>query len=243
MYAPLVRSDYYGTSVPLGGPRSATDLPFRQTGCPTMRAATSGSHVPCVPIGQDGRPTLPRQPRRAYAADLRRDLLARRLDGLRSRTLSLRAAAHCIPAQIRQIRAGTTLTGLYTLVPRVRLLALLAGPAPSGSADASRRCRGCFPPSPASPGSDCPQLLPGRCDGPTVVVFHLHSVTQNFVAHVGSARGAVLASRPARFPGPPSAPAVPVPEQRALHEPRRAVFFRPCWAMGRRSSCLGRSSG
>jgi hypothetical protein len=191
-------------------------------GGPTTRATTGGSHVPCVPIGQDGRPTLPRQPRRAYAADLRRDLLTRRIDGLRSRTPNLRATVHCLPAQIRQIRAGAPLTGLYTLVPRVRLLALLAGPAPSGSTDASRRCRGCLPPSPASPGSGCPQLLPGRCDGPVVVVFHLHSVTQNFVAHVGSARGAVLAFRPARFPGPPSAPAVPVPGQRALHKSRRS---------------------
>ena len=65
--------------------QSATDLPA----CPAWRAgarATSGgSHVPCVPIGQDGRPTLPRQPRRAYAAGLRRDLPTRRLGGLRSR--------------------------------------------------------------------------------------------------------------------------------------------------------------
>ncbi len=34
----------------------------------------------------------------------------------------------------------------------------LAGPAPSGSTGASRRCRGCLPPSPASPGSGCLQL-------------------------------------------------------------------------------------
>lgn len=85
MCTPLACSDYYEASAPLGGPQPATDLPVRRTGCPTMRAATSGSHVPCVPIGQDGRPTLPRQPHRAYAADLRRGLLIRRLDGLRSR--------------------------------------------------------------------------------------------------------------------------------------------------------------
>jgi hypothetical protein len=51
------------------------------------------------------------------------------------------------------------LTGLCTLVPRVRLLALLAGPAPSGSADASRRCRGCFPPSPAPPDRTAPSFV------------------------------------------------------------------------------------
>ena len=50
------------------------------------------------------------------------------------------------------------LRGVTTLVPRVHLPISLAGPGPSGSADPSRRCRGCFPPSPAFPGSGCPQL-------------------------------------------------------------------------------------
>jgi len=75
LWTALPPSDYYGASAPPGGHQPATDLPFRRTGCPAMRAATSGSRVPCVPIGQDGRPTLPRQPRRAYAADIRRGLL------------------------------------------------------------------------------------------------------------------------------------------------------------------------
>lgn len=44
------------------------------------------------------------------------------------------------------------LRGVITLVPRVHLLLMLAGPRPSGSAGLSRRCRGCMPPSPASPG-------------------------------------------------------------------------------------------
>jgi hypothetical protein len=50
------------------------------------------------------------------------------------------------------------LRGFRTLVPRVHLSVSLDGPAPSGSIDASRRCRGCLPSSPSSPGSDCPQL-------------------------------------------------------------------------------------
>lgn len=50
------------------------------------------------------------------------------------------------------------LRGVKTLVPRVHLLLMLAGPRPSGSAGLSRRCRGCLPPSPSSPGSGCPQL-------------------------------------------------------------------------------------
>ncbi len=50
--------------------------------------------------------------------------------------------------------------GALTLVPLVHLLVSLAGPAPSGSTGTSRLCQGCFPPSPASPGSGCPQLHP-----------------------------------------------------------------------------------
>ena len=183
MCTPLACSDYYGASAPPAALGRRRTCPAHRTGCPVTRAATGGSHVPCMPIGQDGRPTVPRQPRRAYAADLQHGLPTHRLSGFRSRPPRFRTAAHCSPARIRQVGAGTTLTGLCTLVSRVRLLALLAGPAPSGSADASRRCRGCLPTSPASPGSVCPQLLPDRCDDPAVVVFHLHSVMQSFVAH------------------------------------------------------------
>jgi hypothetical protein len=78
----------------------------------------------------------------------------------------------------------------------VCLLALLAGPGTSGSAAPSRHCRGRFPPSPASPGSGCPQLHPGRCDDPAVKVSHPHSVTRRLVAHP-----AVLALQPRNKPG------------------------------------------
>ena len=50
------------------------------------------------------------------------------------------------------------LRGVMTLVPLVHLPVSLAGPRPSDSSDPSRRCRGCLPSSPASPGLDCPQL-------------------------------------------------------------------------------------
>jgi hypothetical protein len=65
----------------------------------------------------------------------------------------------------------------------LHLLVLLAGPGPSGSTDPSRRCRGHLPPSPAFPGSGCPQLLPDRCDGPAAKVSHLRSITWRLVAH------------------------------------------------------------
>ena len=58
------------------------------------------------------------------------------------------------------------LRSFTTLVPLVCRLILLARPGPSGSTEPSRRCQRCFPPSPASPGSGCAQLLPGYCDNP-----------------------------------------------------------------------------
>jgi hypothetical protein len=50
------------------------------------------------------------------------------------------------------------LRGVTTLVSLVHLPVSLAEPEPSGSTGPSRRCQGCLPPSPASPGSGCPQL-------------------------------------------------------------------------------------
>ncbi len=58
------------------------------------------------------------------------------------------------------------LRSFTALVPLVCRLISLAGPGPSGSTRPSRLCQRCFPPSPASPGSDCAQLLPGCCDNP-----------------------------------------------------------------------------
>ena len=87
---------------------------------------------------------MPLQHRHEYAAALPRGLLA----DIKNRRRSRRHldGVHCSPAHIRQIRAGGSLTGRHALVPRVHLLALLAGPGPSGSADPSRRCQGCSHP-------------------------------------------------------------------------------------------------
>ena len=58
------------------------------------------------------------------------------------------------PDWSRRHRYGASTTGSLAL----RLLTSLAGPGSSGSADPPRRCRGCFPPSPAIPGSGCRPL-------------------------------------------------------------------------------------
>src|SRR5262249_4124579 len=73
-------------------------------------------------------------------------------------TASRPISTRCEP--VRRLRS------FMPLVPLVYRLISLAGPSPSGSTRPSRLCQRCFPPSPASPGSGCAQLLPGSCDNP-----------------------------------------------------------------------------
>ena len=66
------------------------------------------------------------------------------------------------PDSSRHRGNGASITGSLAL----HLLTSLDRPAPSGGANASCRCRGCFPPSPAFPGSGLPPATPNRCDDP-----------------------------------------------------------------------------
>jgi hypothetical protein len=121
---------------------------------------------------------MPLQHRHDCAADLHRGLPASDIDQPRSSPRQ-DVEARCYPAQICQIRAGgLLLRSFQTLVSHVHLPISLAGPRPSGSTGQSRRCRGCCPPSPVSPGSGCPQLRAARCDEPQAVSFH-HRMVQS----------------------------------------------------------------
>ncbi len=154
MHDTFCRSDYYGFSVP---PVANS----RQRTCPTTDLAGRGEgdnrwfpRSPCT--GRRGRcPAMPLQHRHTYTAGIRCGLTTGTINQLRSHPSW---GVRCNPAPIRQIRAGGTLEGLFTLVPCVHLPILLAGPTPSDSSGVSRRCRGCFPSLPALPDSDCPQL-------------------------------------------------------------------------------------
>jgi hypothetical protein len=53
-----------------------------------------------------------------------------------------RPRVHCCPTQIHQVRAGSSLEGVQTLVPLVHLSVLLDRPGSSGSADPPHRHRG-----------------------------------------------------------------------------------------------------
>jgi hypothetical protein len=176
-------SDYYGGSAPPGRYQWTTHLPTPDLAGQGSGRRSGGSHVRC---GIDRRarcPAMPLRPRPAYAADFRRGLPAGHINRPRSHPTPTGApGVHRDPAHIRQVGAGGILERRSTPVPHVHRPVLLAGPRPSGSAGPSRRCRGCLPPSPASPGSGCPQLQPPCCDKAAAKVSHLHSIPQRLVA-------------------------------------------------------------
>jgi hypothetical protein len=94
------------------------------------------------------------------------------------------AADRCAPraAQIRQVRAGVQMEDVTTPVPLVLLSVPLTEPAPSGSAGHVPALSGLLPPSPAPPGSGCPQLHPLTATRQAAKVSHLHSNQQRLTA-------------------------------------------------------------
>ena len=85
----------------------------------------------------------------------------------RSRPPTNATVVHCKPAPIRQVPSRFIAYGTSSMVPSVRLLVLLAGPAPSGSTGTSRRCQGCShpprrPPDQAAPSFTQPLRRPSR---------------------------------------------------------------------------------
>src|SRR6266536_5174281 len=87
-----------------------------------------------------------RQPRQGYAAALPPGLLTGHYLPAAESLAAIVTGMHCCPAHIRQVRGRHVAYGASTLVPRVHLLVLLAGPGPSGSAGPSRRCQCCSHP-------------------------------------------------------------------------------------------------
>jgi hypothetical protein len=166
MWAAFPPADYYEASAPPHGQQPATGLPAavldgqpggRSRVVPTFTTYRSTREMPSYTPAAS-----PRVRRRSSPWPPRRSVHP----GFGVTRPVFAAGAHDIPTQIHQVRVGSTLTEPHALVPLVHLLVSLAGPAPSGSANAPRRCQDCSPPSPASPGSGCAQLLPGCCDSP-----------------------------------------------------------------------------
>ena len=75
---------------------------------------------------------------------------------------------------------------VITPVPRVLLFITLAGPAPSGDADTSRRCQGCSHPPRHLPGRAALSFTVPAATGPAAKVSHLRSNHQRLAAHADS---------------------------------------------------------
>ena len=182
MWPAFPTSDYYTDSVP---PNAVS----RRWTCPSApwmgagRATPGGSHVHCR-TGRRGRcPALPLRPRHGCAADLSHGLPTGEPQPVRELPAQPGRHASLPSPHPPDSSWWVDLSGIVALVPRVHLLISLAGPGPSGSTGPSRRCRGGFPPSLASPRSGCPQLLVGCCDSPRTEPLHLRPVQQRLVAH------------------------------------------------------------
>ena len=125
-----------------GGP--ARHRPGRPAG-----RAVPGRFPRSPSTGRRGRcPAIPRQPRHGYAADLPRGLLAGHLNRRPSRPLTLLEGRALLPGpDPPDFEPVSLLRGFHHwFLQYVHLPVLLAGPGPSGSADPSRRCRGCSHP-------------------------------------------------------------------------------------------------
>ena len=151
---------FYGGSVPTRRYRSAADLSSRRSG--SAAGGTTPGRFPCfVPLDERDAQLLSHRARSRYATDLPGKPPHRRTQPVsESPSAPVVDDGHCCPAHIRQIRAGSTLKEVLTLVHLLlHLLVLLAGPGPSDGADPSRRCRSCFPPKVLHPQDpDCSQL-------------------------------------------------------------------------------------
>jgi hypothetical protein len=187
MHRALPSSEYYGGSAPAPD-RSADDVlsPHHRAGYAAGGQVRDGSRVHCDSLTEGGARLCPSglaasTPQTFPAAS---QSPASRLLGVPHQVGARRSRPRSV--RFEPVRA---LRGFMTPVPHVLLSGLLTGPTPSDGAGAPRLCQDCSHQPQRLPGASCPQLLPGRCDGPAVVVFHLHSNQQRLTAHETSPPG------------------------------------------------------
>jgi hypothetical protein len=165
MCAPLACPDYYGASAPSRAFGRRRAYPSRPDGSRAAGPTRDGSRVHLRIDRSAWHPALPRQHRHGYAAGIHRGLPTDTPSRLRSRPSAPDSRAlqpGPYPSDLSRCHAY----GALPLVPLVYRLISLAGPGLSGSTKPFRLCQRCFPPSPASPGSDCAQLPLNCCDSP-----------------------------------------------------------------------------
>ena len=183
-------SDYYGGSAPCRIHQATMALPAGPLAAARVGQIRQGSHVHCVTVGGVGAQlcsgSIATSTPQTFLVASRTGMNHRRESRLPVRSVGV----HCVPAQIRQIGAGFTITEVHPLV-HSRYTFPPRSPDPTHLAvlGPSRLCQGCFPPSPAPPGSGCPQLQPGRCDDQAMGVSHPHPYTQRLMAHTHHMKG------------------------------------------------------
>jgi hypothetical protein len=159
MWPALPAPEYYGGSAPPGpfsGRRAYPRSPGRMPG--RGEPAPGGSRVHRDSLVEVGARLCP-SGRHGYAAALHRGLPGQ---GKKARPEVPSASTHIRTRRTQPVSTRFELVhalkGVMTPVPRVLLFVSLAGPAPSGSPGHVPALSGLLPPSPAPPGSGCPQL-------------------------------------------------------------------------------------
>jgi hypothetical protein len=169
-------SEYYDGSAPPSPFSGRCAYPGQRAGYPPP--GTEAGRFPCsLSFARRRRsPAVSQRPRHRYAADLPRGLPAHgsHRHARSSRRLITGGTRRARPRSAR-FEPVAVLKDVITPVPRVLLSATLTGPAPSGSTGHVPALSGPLPPSPAPPGSGCPQLHPLATTRQAMKVSHLHS--------------------------------------------------------------------
>jgi hypothetical protein len=116
MYVAFPRSDYYGGSVPSPGRQPTASLPVTALAERWEGRPGDGSHVHHAPVGRIGAQLFPcsiaTPTPQAFGVASYPAYVSRG----RSRLALSRLGAHCYPARIHQVGAGSTLEGVQPLV-------------------------------------------------------------------------------------------------------------------------------
>jgi len=116
MCAAFPRSEYYGDSAPSRSRQLTTSLTADPLVAGSDGRNRDGSHVPCVSIDEGSAQLFPD----SLATSTPQPFLVTYDTGValrhRGRLTVNRFDAHCYPAHIHQIGAGSTLTGVQPLV-------------------------------------------------------------------------------------------------------------------------------
>lgn len=116
MWTAFPSSDYYGGSAPYRARQATVALPAGLLDAARVGRARQGSHVHCVAVGGGGAQLCSG----SIAASTPQAFLAASRTGINDRPgsrLPVRPfGAHCSPAHIRQVGAGSTITEVQPLV-------------------------------------------------------------------------------------------------------------------------------